>query len=94
MTLPSHECMGRRRHEMNYNKSTTDAQLEKHLGTLAQAEFLAIGGDGTIDERLLSLCPNVKVVSVVGVGLSLSLSPSLPLLSLSVSLALSRSLAC
>ncbi len=56
------------RHEMNYNGKTTDAQVEKHLGVLAEAEFLAIGGDGTIDDRLLDLCPNVKVVSVVGVG--------------------------
>ena len=31
-------------------------------------EYIAIGGDGFIDERLLAMCPSLKVISVVGVG--------------------------
>ena len=55
-------------HETNYNARTTDEMLEKHLPALAKAEHIAIGGDGFIDDRLLGLCPNLKVISVVGVG--------------------------
>ena len=46
-------------------------QLEKHKPALAKAEHIAIGGDGYIDDRLLGLCPNLKVISVVGVGIPL-----------------------
>eukprot|EP01052_Picozoa_sp_SAG31_P021796 SAG31_NODE_1703_length_7495_cov_3.115062_2_plen_216_part_00 len=51
-----------------YFKTTTDAELAPYLDGLRQADFLCAGGDACVDERLLSACPNIKIVSVNGVG--------------------------
>lgn len=55
-------------HELAYKRTTTDAELQPFLEELKAADFLCVGGDGFVDERILKLCPNVKIVSVNGVG--------------------------